>query len=252
MIIEYHRPHTLEDAVALLSRSDPLTLPLGGGTVLNCPAATPFAVVDLQSLPLNQITNEGNLLSVGATTTLEQLLQYEGIPNGLARAIHLEASYNLRQMGTVAGCLVSADGRSPFAAALLAMDAALTWEPGGQEISLGDWLPMRAEKRPGKLISKVSWSGKARLAFHTVSRTPEDRPLVIAAAAGWPSGRVRLVLGGYGLAPILAMDGPEGAGAETAARDAFSHAGDAFASAEYRMEAAAILARRGAQDLAVE
>ncbi len=35
MIIEYHRPETLEQALALLSRKNPPTLPLGGGSYLS-------------------------------------------------------------------------------------------------------------------------------------------------------------------------------------------------------------------------
>ena len=37
MIIEYHRPETIDEALDLLARSQPATVPLGGGTVLNQP-----------------------------------------------------------------------------------------------------------------------------------------------------------------------------------------------------------------------
>ena len=65
-----------------------------------------------------------------------------------------------------------------------------------------------------------------------------------AALAVWPGGRTRVILGGYGAVPALASDGPEMGGEETAAQDAFSQAGDEWASAEYRMEIAPILVRR--------
>ena len=61
-IIEYHRPQTLEDALELLQRIEPVTVPLAGGTNLNSPAsasgqssASALAVVDLQSLGLNTV-----------------------------------------------------------------------------------------------------------------------------------------------------------------------------------------------------
>ena len=48
----YHRPATLDDALALLAQPD--VVPLGGGTVLNgLPASTPAEVVDLQALGLD-------------------------------------------------------------------------------------------------------------------------------------------------------------------------------------------------------
>jgi CO/xanthine dehydrogenase FAD-binding subunit len=53
-----------------------------------------------------------------------------------------------------------------------------------------------------------------------------------------------LAVGGYGKAPRLAMDGTESEGMEAAARSAFHEAKDEWASAEYRMEIAATLAKR--------
>jgi CO/xanthine dehydrogenase FAD-binding subunit len=52
------------------------------------------------------------------------------------------------------------------------------------------------------------------------------------------------VLGGYGKSPLLAMDGTEAEGIETAARNAFHEATDDYGSAEYRMDVAATLAKR--------
>ena len=60
----------------------------------------------------------------------------------------------------------------------------------------------------------------------------------------WPSGRTRLTLGGFGLAPTLAFDGNSTEGVEIAARSAYAQAGDEWATAEYREEIAGILAKR--------
>jgi CO/xanthine dehydrogenase FAD-binding subunit len=83
-----------------------------------------------------------------------------------------------------------------------------------------------------------------RLAFETVARTPSDKPIVCAAVAQWPSGRTRLALGGWGKAPALALDGNGPDDLEAAARNAFSEAGDEWASKEYRNEIASVLAKR--------
>ena len=123
MFSEYHRPKTIEDALALLGRDDPLTIPLAGGTALNArprPAvlpAGPFAVVDLQDLGLDGWKPRGNFLTMGAMVRLQRLLEEgrESLPDALLQAVHLEANYTLRHQATVAGSLVAADGRSPFA-----------------------------------------------------------------------------------------------------------------------------------------
>jgi len=244
MILEYHRPDTLEAALELLARPAPLTLPLGGGTVLNAPSDRQFAVVDLQKLDLAGFERKGNQFVLGATLTLQALLEAEGLPGALREAIRHEATYNTRQVATVAGALVACDGRSPFATALLALDAQLTLMPGEQEVGLGDLLPLRAETLEHRLITEIRLPTKVELAYQYVARAPADLPITCVAVAQWPSGRTRVAVGGYGEAPMMAMDGPEADGAVTAARNAYSHAGDAWASAEYRQQSVDALTRR--------
>ncbi len=139
---------------------------------------------------------------------------------------------------------MAADGRSPFATALLALDAGLALLPGDESLSLGDVLPLRRERLRGRLITQVSLPGNARLAYEYVARTPADKPIVCVACAVWPSGRTRLALGGYGASPLLVLDGTEAEGAEAAARSAYSQAGDEWASGEYRQDVAATLVKR--------
>jgi CO/xanthine dehydrogenase FAD-binding subunit len=244
MIIEYHRPERMAEALALLARSQPKSMPLGGGTFLNRPGGEDCAVVDLQALGLDQTGVEGTQVWVGATVKLDELTHRPELPAALRQAVGLEGSYNLRQMATAAGQLVCADGRSALAAAWLALDAVLTWQPGPVEVRLGEWLPLRAQKKLGLLITHLYFPLAVKLAFEYVARSPGDLPIVCAAVGRWPSGRTRAVLGGFGAAPVLVMDGPEAGGAEVAARDAYSQAGDAWASAEYRQEMAGILTQR--------
>ena len=146
MILEYHRPSKIEDVMSLLARMDPPTVLLGGGTTLERFSNQPVAVVDLQATGLNTVQRQGNMLEIGATLTLQKLadtLKIEKLENlaDLGQAIAHEATYNLRQVGTVAGALVTANGRSPFAAAMLALDATLWLQPGDEQVCLGDLLP---------------------------------------------------------------------------------------------------------------
>jgi len=244
MIVEYHRPQSLDEALKLLARPEMTTIPLGGGTVVNQPSLEPVAVVDLQSLGLNVIEQRGKELVVGATATLQSLLDVPYLPAGLPAVIEYEATYNLRQIATLAGALVAADGRSPLTTALLALDAQLALLPENTTISLGDLLPVRRERLRARLVSSITLPLNANFDFQYVARTPADLPIVCVAAARWPSGRTRLAIGGYGAAPVLVMDGPESAGADIAASNAYEQAQDQWASAEYRKEIAGILAKR--------
>jgi CO/xanthine dehydrogenase FAD-binding subunit len=265
MIVEYHRPKTIQEALTLLARGQPATVPMGGGSLLSQPSTEPYAVVDIQALGLDKIERHGNTLQLGAAVLLRTLIQADSpLDPALSRAVRHEATNNLRNVATVAGTLVGSNGRSPFTTVLLAMDTRLTILPGlrarspaheerpistqnpgvGGEISLGDLLPVRKQRLPGHLITQVSLPLNIRLAYEYVARTPADQPIVCAAVAQWPSGRTRVALGGYGAAPILAMDGPQPAGAEISARSAYSQAVDDWASASYRQEMAAVLTRR--------
>ncbi len=255
MHLEYHRPQTLEEALALLGRAEPRTLPLGGGAFLNAaqrPKTLPqedVAVVDLQALGLDAITPRGNFADLGATARLQDLLQAD-LPQALKDAAALETTYTRRHLQTVAGTLVAADGMSPFATAMMALDAVLLLQPDDEKLPLGELYPFRFDHLQGKLITKVTVPTQAKLAVETVAPSPLSRPLVVVAVAQWPSGRTRVVLGGWGDAPHLAMDGPEATGAEEAARNAAHDADDYRASAEYRREVAAVLVRRALQALA--
>jgi CO/xanthine dehydrogenase FAD-binding subunit len=254
MIVEYHRPTQLSEALSLLARDDPAGVPIGGGSAFDRYGGAPLAVIDLQALGLDMIEIKGNTLELGATLSLQALVNWieahQGIGLGaLKNAILHEAAYNLRQVGSVAGALVAADGRSPFATVMLALDTVLSLEPGNEPVGLGELLPLREEKLKQRLITRLSLPTNLRLAYETVARSPADRPIVCVGMAIWPSGRTRLALGGFGAAPTLAFDGTEPDGAETAARSAYSQAQDAWASAEYRQEIAEVLAHRAIQSL---
>lgn len=244
MITAYHRPQSLDEALALLAQ--PNMLPLGGGTLLSHPTSDSVEAVDLQALGLNTVKKSGNNLEIGATVTLQQLLESEDCPKALKSALKLEAPLNLRNAATVAGTLVSCDGRSTFATVLLVLDARIEVRSSKAEprvSNIGEFLPLK-NLQPGSLITSITIPLNVNLAFDYVSRTPTDKPIVCAALAQWNSGRTRLALGGYGHSPLLAMDGTEAEGLETAARNAFHEATDDWASAAYRMDVAATLAKR--------
>jgi len=254
MITAYHRPKTLDEALALLAH--PNRTPLGGGTLLASrkPGTDPVEAVDLQAIGLNTVKKSGINLEIGATVTLQQLIESEDCPEAMRAALKLEVPLNLRNTGTVAGTIVSCDGRSTFVSVLLALDTKLQQTKlensklESRTSNIGDFLALRDVQ--GWLITSVTIPLHAKLAFDYVSRTPADKPIVCAALAQWNSGRTRLVLGGYGKSPLLAMDGTEAEGLETAARNAFHEATDEWASAEYRMDVAATLAKRCLESLA--
>lgn len=244
MISEYYRPDTVDKAVKLLSQNGGGLRPMGGGTLLSRQQTDAYGVVDLQSTGLDTLKTRGQRITAGAVVRLDTLLSSPGLDQEIKRAILLDASQNIRNMATLGGWLVSSDARSVLSTVLLALDASLTWEPNSVQVRMGDWLPVRDTEAPGVLLTQVEWGLQPVLAFEYVARSPKDRPILVVAIVQWESGRTRVALGGFGTAPVIAMDGPESQGADVASRDAYYDAEDAWASSVYRREVAAKLALR--------
>jgi len=236
MIDGYFRPKDIDEAIAILNRKDGLYRPLGGGVTISQDMTERIRVVDLQALGLDTMIQEGQFLYIGATVRLQSLADNPVIQPELMQTIKHEANINLRQQATVAGALISAGGRSSFSTAMLALDAMLTWQPGDMDQSLGEWFVLKESPGSARLVSKIKIPLNPSLTFEKVARTPDDLPILCVAAARWPSGRLRIALGGFGRTPILAFDAPESGGAVEVVRDALSSAEDAWASAEYRQD----------------
>ena len=244
MINNYYRPASVEEAIEFLTDEKMALRPLGGGTSISRNQEGEFGVVDLQAAGLDQMIEKGQKLQVGAMVRLHNLLDHPDVHPELKRAILIDSSENIRNMATLGGWLVSANGRSITSTLLLVLDATLTWQPGDNVVRLGDWLPLRGIDTPGVLITAVQWGLKPHLAFEYAARSPKDKPIVIAAAAQWGSGRTRIALGGYGKMPIIAMDGRGDDDVVLASQNAYADADDQWASADYRRDVAGKLASR--------
>jgi CO/xanthine dehydrogenase FAD-binding subunit len=239
MIIEYHQPATLAEALRLLQRTAPRTIPVGGGTSV-VHRKDDVAVVDLKHLGWDYLQVGSDSIRAGSMVKVRQLESIKGFSSWLP----VEGPRHLQNTATLGGALMRADGRSVLATALLAFDAAMVWEPGEVALRLGDWFPQREAFMQAKLIKEISWNPKVRFGMDFIGRSPQDTPMLIVAMARWSSGRTRIVVGGFGNVPKLAMDGPSTNGVEAAVENALSDSADQWASEEYRIAAGKVLARR--------
>jgi CO/xanthine dehydrogenase FAD-binding subunit len=249
MIIDYIRPKTVQEAVKLISRKEPATLPMGGGTSLKRKSARKdFAVVDLQELKLDKITLNDDRIELGGMATLQTIGDNPDLPTAIKAAIRLEGTANTRNLATLGGRLVAFDGRSALITTLIAADAITVWDEDFKEVFLGEWLSLPEEK-PGKLLVAVKINRKLKLAFEVINRTKLDLPILCVSAARWPSGRVRLAVGGFGRCPQMAFDGTGSDGAELALENACINSGDFRASEGYRKAMSKVLTRRCLEEL---
>ena len=243
MIIEYHRPETEAEAIALLSHTDPKTVPLGGGTVLSR-TEEQVAVVDLQALGWNAIRESGTFVIAGSGVTLEALRSYFGADSALGRAIAIEAGKNIRDMATLGGTLGNNDGRSPLLTALLALGVELMVKPGEEGYEVDQWLEARKSFRSSKVIASVFFSRSTSLEFESIGRSPLDLPMLCCAVARNGQHQVRIAIGGFGESPCLAFSGTDQEDYLPGVEEALQNSGDQWASAEYRLQTGRILVRR--------
>ncbi|MGQ0508803.1 MAG: FAD binding domain-containing protein [Myxococcaceae bacterium] len=110
---EYHSPHSVNEAVALLARHRGNVKVIAGGTDLmpnmKHRLFTPAYVVGLRAIPeLHQLREENGVLRIGSMVTLAKLasdpLVKSRLPS-LADAANHVAGPQLREMGTVGGNL---------------------------------------------------------------------------------------------------------------------------------------------------
>jgi len=249
---EFFRPKTLAEALELLERG----VPLAGGTALTPRRGEKPAVIDLRELGLDNLEIQASTILIGAGLNLQKMVDAVHIlPVALREVCIKEAGWNLRNMATLGGTIMSSDGRSPLLTVLLALGAKAVIEPGGNTVPLVELLQQREGAGFHRLIITIQLMKPLTLVYEQISRTPADRPIVCAAIAHFPeddAGNLfQVALGGFGSRPIRVEEAEsilEGGGdidtAVEACRKVYAEAGDAWASAEYRSHAAGVLVRR--------
>ncbi len=244
MIIEYNRPENLEQARRLLNRNTPVTIPLGGGTIVSRHTEQSIAVVDLQALGLNNISFEEDRCKIGAMVRLQDLVDHSEIPTGLAQAARRETNINLRRVATIGGVLMTSDGSSPLLGCLLALNARLFWESGNKPIPLQEWLINGRTKSPGKLITGIDFEMPVETGYDDISRSPEDKPVVYVIYAKRKESGIRVVYGGSGDLPVLLEDEPRNIVSEILGKISRSDSKEETGFSEYQRSAIKVLIDR--------
>ena len=129
----YHRPASLDEALALMERYSPDGRILAGGQslvpALNMRLAAPAALIDINRLPgLDGISLEPEGLVIGAMT------RHEAVENSplvarhaplIAQAMPYVGHRAIRSRGTVGGSVALADPAAELPACLVALDAVI-------------------------------------------------------------------------------------------------------------------------------
>ena len=275
----YHRPATLDEALALLAEHGGEAKPLAGGQSLipamNFRLARPAVLVDLNRVAeLGYVRAGRDGLQIGAMTRQRAVERSDAVRSAaplLAEAMPFIAHPQIRNRGTVGGSLAHADPAAELPAVMLALEARFRargpqgerWIPAGEfftgilETALG----------PDELLLEVvvpKSPARTGYAFAELARRRGDYALVGVAARVTLDRRgrcqaARITLFSVGDGPVLAtaaaamLDGQEPspeamrAAADAAAQRDIDPPSDIHASAAYRRRLAAVLTRRALQ-----
>jgi probable selenate reductase FAD-binding subunit len=235
MITEYHRPLTLDEAIALAA--DPNAVILAGGTTVNAePGLSASVAVDLQALDLSGIDADGEVVRIGATTRLQDIVDSDGVPTLLRDLARRQAPNTIRNVATIGGTIAAADPESQLLTGLLAYGATVSIARDGSmtEHSIGELLN-DASLLDGSIITSVSIPTDGTAAADRTARTPMDQSIVMAVAYRGRDGDVRLAVSGVAPVPVIV---------DPAELEELDPPADFRGSTEYRRQLASVLAGR--------
>lgn len=216
--LSYHRPENLNDARKLLADDGSHPLLIHPRMDVE-PYSTADAVVDLSLLNLNYIKQEGDVIRIGAMTTLQDIAD-SSLLRTLARGIlpeaaSLTAHLGLRNVSTIGGVIENPHSAVDVVLALLCLGV----DVGAFQTEIKFSCP----------------SSNARAALECVARTPHDAPIV-AVCALKDKNVTRVAVGGIGIAPTLVnANDPQ---------SSISPLADFRGSVEYQREMVRVLMKR--------
>lgn len=245
MIAQYFRPSSLQEALDLLKGND--RIPLAGGSYISSSLTKEpktYDVVDLQDLHLDKITFSAEKITIGATTTLQTLIDLHRFSDQFTTSILLEAPLNIRNRVSLGGLLRTCSGKSPFVTILIALNANIILEPGTRTMPILDFISFRDQYFPGSLITKVLFQLDQQVSFQYISRTNADFPILCVALSMKGVHRFRQALGGFGNTALLTVDGNADDDFAHAASSACANVSKTWASHEYLSSMAEVLSIR--------
>jgi aerobic carbon-monoxide dehydrogenase medium subunit len=271
---EYFRARTVAEASRLLRKHKGSRLLAGGHSLL--PAmklrlSEPAALIDLGGLRgLAAIRAKGKSLVIGAMTTHAAVASSPIVAKScplLAETASQIGDVQVRNRGTIGGSLAHADPAADYPTAILALDATLVVQGarGQRKIpAVRFFLDLfTTALKPGEILTSVvvpayaKGMGEAYLKH----RHPASSYAVVGVAAlvelsGGVCKKVSLAVGGAGGVPVrvseaeaaLAGSKPDAKAIEAAAAKVSAAIADpmsdTYASGEYRLHLATVLARR--------
>lgn len=264
---EYHRPGSVEEALALLGEHGEDAKLLAGGhsllPLMKLRLAAPSALIDIGRLgDLSYIREDGDRIAIGALTRHTEVEHSELLRTDvplLAHAASQVGDPQVRHRGTIGGSIAHGDPASDLPAVVLALGATLTAVgPGGsRQIAATDFFEgfLETALAPDEILTEISVPKHtgAGWSYQKFNRRAQDWAIVGVAAVHNGSTGVALV--NMASTPVRASAVEEAVARGAGAAEAAAHAADGLeppadlnASTDYRRHLAQVLVRRALEE----
>lgn len=165
---EYHKAANIDDAIRLLAEFGEDGRPIAGGQslvpMMNLRLARPGHLVDINALPMNDITFDDHVMRVGALVRHEQYARDPRVGAhfpALMDAVRWIGHPTIRRHGSIGGSLSHADPTAELPAAALLYDASIVTRSlsGERRIAAVDFLLSAyvTALEPGELVVAVEF-----------------------------------------------------------------------------------------------
>jgi aerobic carbon-monoxide dehydrogenase medium subunit len=270
----YHRPGSLDEALSLLGEGEE-TRPLAGDhsllPLMKLRLSMPAALVDLAGVPgLDEIAEDREGLRIGALAMHASVAGSELVRSRcpvLAETAALIGDVQVRNRGTLGGSVAHADPAADYPTILKALGAKIVVAGSGgeREVAADDFFVdvFTTALQPGELVvaAKVPATPAGTGAAYLKHRHPASFYAVVGVAAvvsveGGTCSSARLTIGGVAGTPVHGeaaaeslIGAPPSEESATAAAEKVPEAlpnpmSDTYASGEYRVHLATLLAKR--------
>jgi len=201
---KYHKPATIEDAVAAMAGGAEASVLAGGQTLISTMKqhlAAPSDLVDIRAIAgMSGVSVHGDVLTIGAATTHAEVEGDANVQNlcpALAKLASGIGDPAVRHMGTIGGSVANNDPAADYPAALLALGATIITNK--REIQADDYfigLFTTALER-GEIITAISITKPAKAAYAKFAQSASLYAMVGVFVADGPAG-VRVAVTGAG------------------------------------------------------
>jgi carbon-monoxide dehydrogenase medium subunit len=267
---EYIAPTSVSDAVRELDNSDFAKVMSGGMSLIpmmKLRLLSPELVVDIGRIAgLDQITDDGDSITVGALVRHADTARSDLVPQALRTAASWTGDRQVRGRGTTCGAVAHADIAADQTSAVLALGGTMIAQgpDGTREIAAEDFFVdvLTSALEPNEILTgiRISKNGGGS-AYEKLGRRGGHTDYAVAGASahvGMSDGHIksaRVALTGVGTKPSLAlgvMEALEGSDGSEASVDAAAQRAtegvtvleDLYGSVDYKAHLATVMVKR--------